>query len=515
MARKYLDTAVVDVTFSAWWTEYGRRPGTVGRALKRTKDLIQGPMPPNYVPPPWRKNSRASGQSMPRNGPSSREIERARQMAGSGRRMLEKDIKTMVAEQFPGLPYDVARQIQVLPCYVNPRTREAKVRAILQSNRDKIEDHNLNSNPSRKPKYANGRPRNMEREYEQRAAERDAIASLQRHSSIFNGADGLVRARALLANRQALMLLDLNYLTKNTFAAGFYGIARQAGADHDSAMEIGRRTQNILEVAGGFTIAAKGYAVRGGGGYVPPPSWTNRVRTGNYFSESGMSKSHFAAFRKTAKATGKIAVVRFSKTAAIKLIEQGYPAKGMDLSKVGIKCAESTGIATARGPTQTKAARQLGYFVVDTDGVARNQAGQPLKFDGKPSWKLQRGQVIHPKQKKPLVSDYDLLDVIDAKALGRRLVLATSGGKTLPDQTNPMVKAFASAVNRNMDQPRVLHGAHADFSGLPNEGAIVFRPDGSAMLLPNRAAVHGFYSSMGRPTRNGSHSPSGVKVGVE
>lgn len=41
-------------------------------------------------------------------------------------------------------------------------------------------------------------------------------------------------------------------------------------------------------------------------------------------------------------------------------------------------------------------------------------------------------------------------------------------------------------INRHMDQPRVLHGAHADYSGLPNEGAVVFRADGSAMLLPNR-----------------------------
>ena len=114
----------------------------------------------------------------------------------------------------------------------------------------------------RSPVVSQGPPRDLDREYARRAAERDAIASLRRQSSLFNGPDGLARAQALLANKHALMLMDLNYLTGNTVAAGFYGIARQAGADHDSAMEIGKNSQNILEVTGAFTIGAKGVSGR-------------------------------------------------------------------------------------------------------------------------------------------------------------------------------------------------------------------------------------------------------------
>lgn len=233
MANKYLDTAAVDVTFNAWWVVYGRRPSSVHLALQETKDQIQGPMPPNYVPPPWRKNARASVLSS-KNGPTPREIERARQMAGAGRRMLENDLKLMAAQQFPGLPADVALQIKLVPCTVNPKIQEAKVQAILNANRTKIANHNANNRP---PQVSNGPPRDIDREYEQRAAQRAAVASLRRQSNMFNGPEGRARAEALLANKHALMLLDGNYLAQNPLAAGFYGIARQKGFNHDAAME--------------------------------------------------------------------------------------------------------------------------------------------------------------------------------------------------------------------------------------------------------------------------------------
>ena len=78
-----------------------------------------------------------------------------------------------------------------------------------------------------------------------------------------------------------------------------------------------------------------------------------------------------------------------------------------------------------------------------------------------------------------------------------------------------MVNSFRKAVNNKLDQPRTLHGAHADFSGLPNEGAIVFRPNGTSIYLPNQQAVKSFYEAIGRPTRIGKHSSTGTSVGVE
>jgi hypothetical protein len=55
MGRTYLDTAKVDVTFNAWWKEYGNKQETIERALARTRQQIGPPMDPAYVPPPLRK----------------------------------------------------------------------------------------------------------------------------------------------------------------------------------------------------------------------------------------------------------------------------------------------------------------------------------------------------------------------------------------------------------------------------------------------------------------------------
>ena len=52
-----ISTAKVDETFNAWWSIYGRTPDTVERALAKTRAQIAGPMPPGYVPPPWRTSA--------------------------------------------------------------------------------------------------------------------------------------------------------------------------------------------------------------------------------------------------------------------------------------------------------------------------------------------------------------------------------------------------------------------------------------------------------------------------
>lgn len=54
----------VDVTFNAWWTEYGRTPQNIQRAFDRTRAQVGGMMPPGYVPPPLREPQR-SGEPAP------------------------------------------------------------------------------------------------------------------------------------------------------------------------------------------------------------------------------------------------------------------------------------------------------------------------------------------------------------------------------------------------------------------------------------------------------------------
>jgi hypothetical protein len=56
----------VDVTFNAWWKEYGGKPDAIARALQRTREQIGPSMPSDYVPPPLRvKKAPAVGATPP------------------------------------------------------------------------------------------------------------------------------------------------------------------------------------------------------------------------------------------------------------------------------------------------------------------------------------------------------------------------------------------------------------------------------------------------------------------
>ena len=76
--------------------------------------------------------------------------------------------------------------------------------------------------------------------------------------------------------------------------------------------------------------------------------------------------------------------------------------------------------------------------------VARNGKGETLDLGTNPGWVMEKGQVIHPTQRKPLVGDYDLLGVIDPKAPGRNIAVAAEDGQVLKDWTNPETSASQS-----------------------------------------------------------------------
>lgn len=516
MAGKYLDQSTVDVTFNAFWDQTKRSAAGIDWALQQTKEQIGGPMPPNYVPPPRRKLTKLKTRLQTGGQVTLEDAKRAMPYRSVGLKQLDADLSSMATSIYPNLPPDVGRQILLLGCPVDPKAYESRVHAIVKANWGKIEAYNQKS-----PVVSQGPKRDIDKEYEQREAQRRAVDAMQKRSIVFSGPKGRQLAAQLLANKHAMMLLDQQYLSNNTFASGFYGLSRVFGADHDQAMKIGQAMQNSLEVAAALSGANPNSGYRAPINNRPNihapmgAKMPSGMKVGTYFRESGIPKPHFEVIRTAARTEKRVALVRPTKAASMQLIEKGAPAKGMDLSKVGIKCSPQTGIATAQGRGQSDAAQKLGYFVVDANGVPRDSSGNALKFNGKPIWSPKPGQVVDAKTQKPVVGDYDLLDVIDPAATGRRLVLASSNKKTLPDQTNPMVKAFRDAVNRKLDQPRTLHGAHADFSGLPNEGAFAFLPTGTVVYLPNQTAVKEFYQMIGRPTRVGQHTSAGVNVGVE
>lgn len=210
----------------------------------------------------------------------------------------------------------------------------------------------------------------------------------------------------------------------------------------------------------------------------------------------GFTPSHYRVFQWVAKVENRIIAVRNTNPLSTPWIEKGFPAKPLDIKA---HTSKTTGIVTSANATETQAARAAGYYVVDADGIPRNAAGVELKLSTRPDWPVEAGQIIDARQLKPLVGDYDLLAVIDPGATGRNIVLAADRGQTLSNWTNPETNRIAAALNRWMDQARVMHGAHDSFAEAATAGpSTVFFPDGSVLQLSTNEAIAMFYRQIGR-----------------
>ncbi|MCW5963594.1 MAG: hypothetical protein KIT83_06120 [Bryobacterales bacterium] len=236
----------------------------------------------------------------------------------------------------------------------------------------------------------------------------------------------------------------------------------------------------------------------------------SRAAGGQYIRQSGMTEPHFNAFRETARKQNVIALVRDTNPASTELIRKGCPGKPLSIK---FHTDQRTGVVMATAPADLKRAHELRYFVVDADGVARRPIpgkvlnGKPvmeeLRIDGA-FWKVEKGQVIDPALKKPVVGDYDLMGVVDPSAPGRNIALHAIKEEAPADISSPIVARFAKGVNEKLDMPRVLHGAQDQFAGFRG-GATAFMPDGSVKHLADEAAVQSFYKEIGRETIKGSY----------
>lgn len=258
-------------------------------------------------------------------------------------------------------------------------------------------------------------------------------------------------------------------------------------ADLDQAAD---HMANFIAVVGVATFMA--VVGKGARAAVPRVSTRIAIASGRM---AGMLPAHFAAVQRLAQQTKMIIAFRNTNPLAAKWIAKGFPGKPLS---VKIKSSPRTGIVTA-APKEIAAARSAGFAVVDADGVARAADGKVLRLDA-PDWPVEPGQVIHPTQRKPLVGDYDLLGVIDPDAPGRNIVLATRNeGEEVANRTNPLVQKVINAINSQLDQPRVLHGAWDGFDDAGKAGgATVFFPDGTVLELNRSEFVAAWYKWMGR-----------------
>jgi hypothetical protein len=210
----------------------------------------------------------------------------------------------------------------------------------------------------------------------------------------------------------------------------------------------------------------------------------------------GFTAKHYQFFQWVAKMENRIIAVRDTNPLSTQWIERGFPAKPIEIK---IKTSKTTGIVTAVTKEEIAEARFRNFYVVDPDGVPRITAHRSLKLPEPLDWPLEPGQVIDPRQLKPLVGDYDLLGVIDPGSPGRNIVQATSNGKMLFDWSSPDVDRIRSILNSFMDQPRVMHGSYDGFADVSTAGPVtVFFPDGSVTRLTSNQMVSIFYQWLGR-----------------
>ena len=223
-----------------------------------------------------------------------------------------------------------------------------------------------------------------------------------------------------------------------------------------------------------------------------------------YLPSTGMPQGHFASFQAAAEELGLIIVVRNTNPRSKPWIEKGYPPKPMT-----IKChtSKKTGKVTAVDSAEIAQCRAAGFYVIDPDTVARRKPQEvlPGRFPFNTPEMNEAGQVIDAAKRKALVGDYDLTGVIDPEAPGSNVVLITSNGVRMSNLVSPDVEKARMAVNRRLDQPRIMHGAHDQFGDFPESGAAAFFPNGLVWELKDGQSIREFYDLIKRQPITGSY----------
>lgn len=243
-----------------------------------------------------------------------------------------------------------------------------------------------------------------------------------------------------------------------------------------------------------------------------------RKAQNTYNPVAGITHKHHRAFIQASEETQLIIVVRHTNPKSIPLIEAGCPGKPKNLEF--INTSPQSGIVMANTTDEVLKAQRLGYLVIGDKNTARRMVmknGQEVIEDvplPQTFWNLEKGQVIDPTLKKPIVGDYDLMGVIDPKSPGRNLGLVAKNGESLTDVTNPLVQKAADALNPKFDMKRVLHGPQDMYKGF-RKGATAYMPDGTVKHFELEDGVREFYEAMKRQPRAGQYPRPDPSVHVE
>jgi hypothetical protein len=218
-----------------------------------------------------------------------------------------------------------------------------------------------------------------------------------------------------------------------------------------------------------------------------------------YLPSSGIAFAHFQIFQSVAQRLNRIIIVRNTNMKSTYWIERGYPPKPKALE--ALHTDEKTGKVTARNPSEVAAARTAGFYVIDSDGIARRNRGEQLtkRFPFNTPDLNAPGQVIDPAPQLALVGDYDLMGVIDPNAKGRILTLIASNGVFASNRTNPDVDRVINELNAVMGEKRVMHGPQDLYRSFRGP-CTAFFVDGTVESLSEQEVMD-LYASYRRQTR--------------
>lgn len=175
--------------------------------------------------------------------------------------------------------------------------------------------------------------------------------------------------------------------------------------------------------------------------------------------------------------------IRGGKSSSVTWIEQGFPAKPLDLK---IKVDDKVGLLVAGTPADCDKAWSNGFPVLapvaDKRGAFVAKLRNEVACEGKQftdAWAME-GLVIDPLTKLPITSDYDLAAVIDTAHPNYYTTYMSIAGAA--DHNNPMVSAVSDSLNSSFGSRRIMHGSQAQYDGSlanrDNEPILVFHPDG-------------------------------------
>lgn len=201
----------------------------------------------------------------------------------------------------------------------------------------------------------------------------------------------------------------------------------------------------------------------------------------------GITRDHWRSVASFATIRKYVIALRTGKKAAVKWIEQGFPAKPLELK---IKVDRERGVLIAGTRSEREEAWATGRPVLEA------LPGRPLEFaarlpGGRDAYGGARfhrnthpwateGVVLDRDSRLPITSDYDLAAVVDTVRFDYGGTYASLAGGS--NRTNVLVASVAAELNRRFGSPRILHGTEAQYSGSlahsDDDEILVFHPAG-------------------------------------